>query len=63
MINASHINARPHVCTSVHLTMLDVLPEYPEFGVVFKCNKAALSGGAHLPPTNHKTELELIRTD
>lgn len=47
----------------VHLTMLDVLPKDPEFGVVLKCNKAALSGGADLPPRNHKTELEVIRID
>lgn len=41
------INALVSVHTS--LTMLDVLPEDPELGVVLKCNKAALSGGAHLP--------------
>ena len=36
------------------LTVLDVLPEDPELGVVFKCDKAALSGGAHLS-TSHNT--------
>lgn len=43
--------------------MLDVLPEDPELGIVLKCNKAALSGGAHLSEANHKTELQLTRTD
>ncbi len=37
------------------ITCLNVFPEDPELGVVFKCDEAALSGGAHLS-NNHNTE-------
>lgn len=46
----------PSVC--LPLTMLDVLPEDPELGIVLKRDKAALSGGTDLS-TNHNTHCSI----
>lgn len=45
-----------YLSVSLCLTVLDVLPEDPELGVVLKRDEAALPGGADLH-TNHHTDL------
>ena len=49
-----HIHDHFSLSPRLSLTVLDVLPEDPELGVVLKRDKAALSRWAHLS-TNHNT--------